>query len=228
MATLLTTSCNTRSSRSGSADRKVITIEEVRLWSAGRIDLGVADYSRSYVVGKITKVGTAEDGSAQISFAKIDATFSQNFARDGLSALAPGQYVVVDCNVEKAGKDKQPLLYQCDRVQKVRAVTANGYETSYARNTPAADRIFKGKYTVVEGTIYAFDKLTTGEKTIELETRYWGADDRLYAFMSADDLRLAEDYYKLGDRATMLCLGGWRWNPANSIGLRDCHVLGKY
>lgn len=228
MATLLTTSCDTRNSRAASADRAVITSEEVRLWSAGSIDLGIADDSRSYVVGKITKIGTAEDGSPRISFATIDATFSRNFARDRLRALAPGQYIVVDCNVGKGGKDKQTLLYKCDRIQKVRAVTANGYETAYVRNTPAADRIFKGKYTVVEGTIYAFDKLTTGEKTIQLETRYWGADDRLYTFMSPDNLRLAEDYYKLGDRATMLCLGGWRWNPANSIGLRDCHVLGKY
>ncbi len=221
----LVTSCNFSRNQSAPAGRDVITTEEVRLWSIGQAKLAIRDRSRYYIVGKISHIGSAADGSPSISFGGVTATFPRNFARARMEALVSGRYVVVDCEVAKHRTNMQALLQQCVRVQKIRAISANGYETAYARSERSArnaDNIFASRYFIVLGRIYE-----KGRGYIYLETRYWGEDDYLVAGISRDNLQLSHEYYNLGDRAVMLCRGGQRQPGQMKPDLSECRVLGK-
>lgn len=178
------------------------------------------------IVGKVRNVSVADGGLPQVGFTAFSARLSQG-AAGAAKDIDSGTYVAVSCAYSKRGdQDSELVLKDCDNLQPIDTVSADDYEKQYQDNAFKADQRYKDNYVVVSGKVSQQAKLIDGKDYIDLETD--GGLGSVTAIVSPEARAMTADHGKVGDTAVMLCVGGYRYNEAGSIGLNNCKYLQNY
>ena len=197
------------------------------------VDIGqghfkILEGQRYRVVGKIRSVGATDDGQPKIIFTGIEARISPTVDRNKLEALAPDQYVIVDCQYPRRDKNEAvfAILDDCTSIEQLPALSADEYKAEYDKNMFHADSLYKEQTIVVYGITRLVDNLATGQRYLSFSTENGFSD--VVGIIALEDLSLVPGYAKKRDAAVMVCKGGKRWNSVGSIGLDECHFLTNY
>lgn len=203
-----------------------ITSEQLIQSDFGRSAYPLRIGAKYRIVGKLRNVSVASDGLPQIQFTAFSARLSQQAAKSA-SNVDAGSYISLNCVYTKRDDpDSELVLKECDELQPIDTVSAKDYAEQYQGNAFKADERFKDSYIVVFGNVTQRSKLINGQDYIDLE-----ADkdfSSVTAILSPEARAMSDENAKIGDMAVMLCVGGYRYNEAGSIGLNDCKYLQNY
>lgn len=178
------------------------------------------------IVGKVRNIGVAEGGLPQIQFTAFSARLA-NEAAQTAKDIEADSYVAVSCVYNKRDRtDPELILKDCTDLQPIDTVSAESYADLYQRNAFKADSRFKENYIVIFGNAVLQDRLLDGQDYVDLEAQKDFSS--VTAILSSEARAMNNDHAKMGDMTVMLCVGGYRYNEAGSIGVKDCKYLQNY
>lgn len=178
------------------------------------------------IVGKVRNVSVSDGGLPEVGFTGFSARLSQG-AAEAAKDIDSGTYVALSCTyTKKDNQDFSLVLKDCSDLQSVDTLSADDYEKQYQNNAFKADQRYKDKFFVVFGKVSRNAKLLDGTDYIDLETD--GGIGGVTAIVSPEARVMTSDHGNVGNTAFMLCIGGYRYNEAGSIGLNNCKYLQNY
>jgi len=178
------------------------------------------------IVGKVRNISVAEGGLPQIQFTAFSARLA-NEAAQTAKDIDAGSYVAVSCVYNKRDNTGSELILKdCTDLQPIDTVSAESYAELYEGNAFKADGRFKDNYIVIFGNAVQRDKLIDGQDYVDLEAQKEFSS--VTAILSPEARAMSNDHAKIGDLTVMLCVGGYRYNEAGSVGVKDCKYLQNY
>lgn len=178
------------------------------------------------IVGKVRNISVAEGGLPQIQFTAFSARLA-NEAAQTAKDIDADSYVAVSCVYKnRDDTDSGLILKDCTDLQPIDTVSAESYADLYQGNAFKADGRFKDNYIVIFGNAVQQDKLIDGQDYVDLEAQKDFSS--VTAILSPEARAMNKDHAKIGELTVMLCVGGYSYNEAGSIGVKDCKYLQNY
>jgi hypothetical protein len=178
------------------------------------------------VVGKVRGLAATDAGLPTIGFTGLEALLASGYDQSFVEDLNPSEYVSVDCTFTEPKSSIFPVLDRCTGLSRPTVISALEYETAYDANVFRADRRLKDKEVVIHGEVRLVAQLIDGRTYVELHARK--EFSAVTAIISPAAKRMIPEYAKEGEKAVMVCQGGYRYNLVGSVGLRNCRFLQNY
>ncbi|MBX9882871.1 MAG: hypothetical protein K2X73_12950 [Sphingomonas sp.] len=205
---------------------ELITSEEMRLADSGQSSFKLLPGKVYRVVGRVRNISVTQSGQPQVQFTGFGATLDPASA-DAAKSVDADAYVALDCPYQSHDGNTELQLDHCKNLQSVPSVSAQEYVQSYENNAFKADAEYKDKEVVISGKLRLKDKLIDGRDYLDIIAVPPDISSAT-AIIAPEARAMSDGYATVGSLTVVLCQGGYRYNEAGSVGLKDCRFLQNY